>query len=219
MAEEAPSTHLKAANPIEPSDPQPIAKPKLLIGEGKDEVEFFRALLRKLEIGDLQVEEYAGRTNLRRYLEVLSNRPGFQQLCSLGVTRDADKSAKSAFQSVCDGLRSFGLPVPERPNRPVHGPPKTAVFIFPGRRTKGMLEDLCLAAVAEDKAMPCVDEYFRCASRKAHRKPKNPAKARVQAWLASQPNSDLQLGIAAQQGIWNWENPAFEDLKSFLRSL
>lgn len=38
-----------------------ISQPKLLVGEGRDEVRFFEALLRYLKISDIQVAEYGGK--------------------------------------------------------------------------------------------------------------------------------------------------------------
>ncbi len=49
-----------------PSQPMPIAKPILLLGEGKDEVGFFEALLEDLQRSDIQVEDYQGKDKLPR---------------------------------------------------------------------------------------------------------------------------------------------------------
>jgi len=44
------------------STPQVLSKHKLLIGEGKEEVDFFTAFLAHLNISDIQVEQYGART-------------------------------------------------------------------------------------------------------------------------------------------------------------
>ena len=82
-----------------------------------------------------------------------------------------------------------------------------------------MLEDLCLAGVQADPAMPCVPEFFDCVQRRANRQPNNLAKARVHAWLASQVEPDKRLGEAAEAGYWPWASPAFAPLTSLLRVL
>jgi hypothetical protein len=51
------------------------------------------------------------------------------------------------------------------------------------------------------------------------RKPDNFAKARVQTWLASQPEPDNRLGLAAQKKYWPSDAPAFQPLIAFLRLL
>ncbi len=43
------------------NQPQTISQPKLLLGEGKDEVLFFSALLKHLQIKDIQVVQYGGK--------------------------------------------------------------------------------------------------------------------------------------------------------------
>jgi hypothetical protein len=43
------------------STPQALSKPKLLIGEGKEEVDFFTAFLNHLNISNVQVEQYGGK--------------------------------------------------------------------------------------------------------------------------------------------------------------
>ncbi len=97
------------------STPQALSKPKLLIGEGKEEVDFFTAFLNHLNISNVQVEQYGGKQGLPRYLRTLVVRPGYLNVVSLGITRDADNSAQSAFESVCSSLHRASLPVPSQP--------------------------------------------------------------------------------------------------------
>lgn len=202
-----------------PDKPREITQPKLLIGEGQEEVRFFNAFLKHLDRQDVQVENYSGKYQLRTRLKALLTRPGFSQVVTLCIVRDADNSAASAFQSVCDALRNAGLAVPERPSQMAGGSPEVGVLILPGGERPGMLEDLCLDAVQADFAMLCVDRYFQCLSEKNHRQPNNLAKARVHAWLASQVEPDLRLGEAAEKGYWPWNAPAFGALKTFLLAL
>jgi hypothetical protein len=117
--------------------PKGISKPKLLIGEGWEEVRFFGALLNHLNLSDIQVEEYGGKNNLQRYLKTLPNRGGYRQLVSLGVTRDADDDATNAFRSVCGALGSVGLAAPDAPGQFAGGNPRTGVFILPDGQTLG----------------------------------------------------------------------------------
>ena len=62
--------------PIVESIPLELDKPKLLIGEGKDEIQIFTAMLRHLGIDDIKVEDYGGKTKLPDYLDALKLRPG-----------------------------------------------------------------------------------------------------------------------------------------------
>jgi hypothetical protein len=207
-----------AANPLSPSTPQPISQRKILLGEGSEEVFFFIALLKHLNIADVQVEHYGGKNNLRNFLATLLRRPGFSNLVSVAVTRDADDDAKAAFQSVNSALDSVSLSKPNASGVFTSGQPRVGVFILPDGQANGMLEDLCLASVIADIAMPCVDQFFLCVEN-AGRKPNNLSKARTRAWLASQIQPDKRLGEAAQAGYWDFNHPAFDPLKQFLQQL
>ncbi|MFK0733035.1 MAG: DUF3226 domain-containing protein [Gloeotrichia echinulata GP01] len=203
------------------SKSQQLSQPKLLIGEGSEEVLFFNALLNHLNIVDVQVEQYGGKQGLGSYLKQLFLRPGYREIISLGITRDADDSAKSAFDSVCAYLRNANLTLPSHPQEIVGNIPKISVLILPDYQDSGMLEDVCLEAVKTDPSIQCVNDYFQCVYTTTGRepKPKDIAKARIRAWLSSQIEPDKRLGEAAKAGYLSWDNPAFNGLKQFLQAL
>lgn len=203
-----------AAKPGAPPRPQPIGKPRLLIGEGREEVFFFEALLRHLNRDDIAVEQYGGKANLRRYLRTVARSPDFPLLRSLGVTRDADDDPAGAMQSVTGALSAAGLTTTQASP----GPLAVRVFILPAPGQPGMLEDLCWEAVLGDRAAPCVDEFLACVKR-AGREPQPLAKAQIHAWLASKERPDLRLGEAAGQGYWPFDHGAFDAISAFIRSL
>lgn len=164
-----------------------ITKPKLLLVEGKDEIELFGKLLADLGLVDVEVRDIMGKTKFRKNIEALPRFSGFSEVTSVGIVTDADKQPKGAFDSICDALEAAGLPRPTTPLQPVGDAPQVAIMILPGGGTPGMLEDLCLESVADDPAMPCVEEYFRCLEERLEAEvfPGNPSKARVRAFLAS----------------------------------
>ena len=203
-----------------PPAPLVITKQKLLLGEGVDEVRFFNALLKHMGISDIQVEQHGGKNNLSPYLKTLATpAPGFSAVVSLAVTRDADADPTAAFQSVSYALQAAGLSAPAAHGLNAGANPKVHVFILPDGINPGMLEDLCLAAVAGDLAYPCVDDYFRCVLATATRQPNNKAKAALHAWLASQAVPDKRIGEAAEANYWPWHDPAFLPLIQFLQAL
>lgn len=205
-------------NPLTPSEPQALIKAKLLVGEGKEEVNFFEALLRYSNVADVQLEQCGGKTRLSNYIATLPKRPGFANLVAIAITRDADHDAEAAFQSVCTALENAQLITPQTSGSFGAGNPKVGVFILPDCQNRGMLEDLCLASVTADPAMTCVDDFIRCVENTG-RQPDNLAKARVHAWLASHIVPDKRLGEAALAGYWDWDSPAFDLLKQFLHQL
>lgn len=206
--------------------PYEIILPKQLFVEGRDDEEFFKALLHKMGLTeDVQVSNYGGANNLLNFLRAVLSTPGpqgllFQEFISLGITRDAEAGDPAdAFRSVCSALNKVGLAVPSRIEELVGSKPKVGVLILPDANTKGMLEDLCLRSIASHPAMRCVEEYFNCLKQQLVSLPGNMPKAQVQAFLASRFEYASNLGVAAQKGYWPWDNPAFEHIKRFLESL
>lgn len=186
----------------------------LLVVEGKDEELFLGEFVKFLALKDLQVMPVGGKTKMRRDLGAVVDLPGFTDVESIGILRDADADPKAAFQSVRDVLKNLRLPVPNQPLTPAGRNPRVSVMIAPGAEEPGMLESLCLEAGAENPAMPCVDEYFKCLPTQ----PLNLPKARLQVFLASvDPNK--RLGELAQGGYWDWNHAAFAALKAFLQQI
>jgi hypothetical protein len=200
--------------------PRPILHAKQLLVEGRSPELFCEALVQWLNLADVQLQNFGGITDLPGFLRVLRNEPGFaMQVASLGIIRDAEANSTGAFQSVCSALRGASLPEPPQPLAVAPGPPAVSVFILPDCSGADMLEDLCLQALSGDLAMPCVDEFFACLQRQAVPLPTVMPKALLQAFLASRPRSDMQLGRAAQAGYFPWACPVFDMLKQFLQAL
>lgn len=99
--------------------PKPITTPVQLVVEGEDAANFFKALLREMNLTTVQVQNFGGVTELRSFLKLLRDAPNFwANVTSIGIVRDAETDPKAAFQSVCGALRHAGLPVPQQPAMP-----------------------------------------------------------------------------------------------------
>lgn len=83
---------------------------------------------------------------------------------------------------------------------------------------RGALEDLCLAAVAGDPAMACVEGYFECLDSRGML-PRQISKGKLHAFLASRETPGRRLGEAAKAGDWPWDSDAFDGVKAFLRTV
>ena len=198
--------------------PVPGERRQLLV-EGREEVLFFGAFLRELEINEVQIRNCGGKDNLGPMLLEIAESPEFHSLQSIGIVRDADTNVAGAFQSVQSALRNAGLQFPRRLLLPTSNTPKISVFIMPDNANNGALEQLCLTVLADDVAMPCVEEFLQCVNVHAPAQPQDQAKARIHAFLASREDPELRLGEAAQRGYIPWNHPAFADLAQFLRNL
>jgi hypothetical protein len=198
----------------------PISYSKVLVVEGMTPFQFFKALLRHIGLLNvIEIRNFGGVTDFSVFLEALVATPGFDNVESLGVVRDAEEDANGAFASVCDSLRRAGLDEPARPLAITTGKPNVSVFILPDCVTPGMIETLCMQAVEEDPSIPCIEAYMECIARELSEIPSPIDKARVQAFLASRERPGLQLGEAAHAGYLPWDKPAFDQLKQFLRAL
>ncbi len=236
-----------------------ITKPKLLLVEGKDEVELFDKLLTDLGLVEVEIRDIMGKTKFRKNIEGLPKITGFGEVTSVGIVTDADKQPQGTFDSICNALEAAGLPRPTAPLQPIGDDLQVAVMILPGDGREGMLEDLCLESVADDPAMSCLEDHFRCLEEQleastfpgnlskarvraflasmewleeAHFEylqehwgehlselPDAPSVAKVHAFLASRYKPDLDLGIAAKEGYWQLDHPAFAQVKQFLSTL
>jgi hypothetical protein len=189
-----------------------IVKPKLLIGEGKEEVRFFESLLRSLGIGDVQVTDYAGKEKLRAFLITLPRIPGFAGLGTLGITRDADDNPGAAADSIRIAVTAGNLPAELR----------VSTYVMPQQDAQGALENLCIETISGLPIAECIERYLLCAEEaglKYDRAIASGAKARIQAWLSVQERPGLRLGEAAEAGIIDWNSRCFDGLKEFLASL
>ena len=190
--------------------------------EGQDDRRFFEALLKHYGIPDFQVLQIAGASNLSRRLDALRSAEEFGTVTALGVVRDANGNRDGAFQSVHDALRAAGFPVPSKPLVLADGQPRVSVMIMPPDEVKAgrMLEDLCLAAVADDPAIQCVDEYFKCLDQQGISQNEIVIpKARLHAFLASRERPGLRLGEAADKNEIPLKSPVFKPVTDFLRQL
>jgi hypothetical protein len=198
-----------------------IEKEKLLIVEGRDEEEFFGALLENLEIYDIQVAAVGGKTKIKPNLKALKiTDPMFDRITSLGIIRDADDNHQNAFRSIQDALNAADLPCPKRPLISTKSSPKVSVMILPPGVSRGALEDVCLGSVQTDPAISCVDAYFDCLDANGNGRPeKDFNKAKTRVFLSSRKEPTLKLGEGAKKGYWPFNAVEFDGLKKFLGSL
>lgn len=209
-------------------DPAPIKSKKLLAVEGKDEENFFGALLRHINITDFDIRRVGGKDQFKNKLPALKNVSGFLNadgspfVTHLAIIRDENDD--NAFASVTNILKKEGFTPIKKHGQFSKGNPKVGVFIMPGETLKGtMLEDLCLKSVENHPAMRCVNEFACCVSA-LKTIPKNISKAKVQVFkaqifLAAQPETVDSVGLGAQKQYWDFDSPALDELKQFLSNL
>ena len=185
-------------------------------------------VLERLDPSDAEISNFGGVTELHNFLGAFWNAPRARTTIeAIGIVRDAESSAsdtetaaEAAFKSAHAAISASGLNPPERPLQVVGEKPRIGILILPPGKPEGMLEDVCLDAVQDDPALPCVDEYIECVKRSVPNwRGHNRKKASVQAFLASRPEPGLKLGEGARLGYWNWSHEAYRPIEKFIRDL
>nr|VFJ47129.1 MAG: hypothetical protein BECKDK2373C_GA0170839_101719 [Candidatus Kentron sp. DK]VFJ61039.1 MAG: hypothetical protein BECKDK2373B_GA0170837_109716 [Candidatus Kentron sp. DK] len=199
----------------------------LLAVEGKDERNFFEAMLQHMGIRGVQLIDIGGKDKFKAKFPTLYNLSEFQKVRSIGFIRDAeDKKADAAFSSIRSILEKYALPTPDVANPIIDGKNqgkniRIGVFIMPDNVDSGMLEDLCLESVRAEPVFDCVERYMDCcrSTLPEDEKPRNFAKEKVQTYLAARKEIKNSLGLGAKASYWNFEHDCFGDVKGFLRAL
>ncbi|MGB4705172.1 MAG: DUF3226 domain-containing protein [Candidatus Saccharicenans sp.] len=205
--------------------PRTFEKPYLLVVEGKDDADFFEAFLKALsreiqEIKDkFDIFYIEGKKKLPKALEAIKQTPGFNKVDALIIIEDSNSSPDSTLQSIKDSLKKAGLPIPRKATEPSGKKPKVMILLLPDTNKQGMLEDLCLESVKNDPAVNCMENYFNCLKSKGIKIKVSFSKAKCLAFLASRPKVPKNIGIAAHQGVWPFDSPAFDKIKDAIRKI
>jgi hypothetical protein len=192
-----------------------IVARKIIGVEGKDDRRFLEALLRILEIIDVQILEFEGKSNFRTQILALKNTPGFSTISICAFIRDADENPpEAAFRSITDALLNAGLTPPDLDQTFTAGNPRVGIFIMPGNGASGAIEDLCLESIKDEDAFDCVNFYFDCLGTI----PTNESKAKTLCYLSGKEPYANSLGYGALKGHWDFSNNSFDAIKAFLRN-
>lgn len=195
----------------------------LLLVEGRDEVNLFEKFIEHCLDDDtqrVQVLEAGGKDQFRKRLALIETAARTRPtLRAIGVVRDADDSARSSFQSVCDGLRNVGYQPPGAHGEFSNAELPIGVFIVPDGSRGGAIETLCRESVRAESVANCVDEYLACLTRHAALRSRNEDKTFTHAYLAALEDPTARVGEGARQGVWDFQSPAFESLSRFIRAL
>lgn len=201
-----------------------IARPALLIVEGKDEAGFINALIRSLGLPMPQIESIDGNEKFKPEFSAFWYSGDNSIVKKLGIIRDAEKNqAGSAHTSVCATLKSLGIPIPRNPGEILNsGDMKIGTFIMPNNENAGMLETLCLTSIENDAVSKCIDKYFECFSSQIdpnYYKKINKPKAKILAYLATKFPYSNSIDIASQKGHFDFSNSVFNDIKKFINDI
>jgi len=208
-----------------------LRRDKVLLVEGKDEANFFHALLEHQQLNDVQVIEIGGKDKFKSEFPAFITSPGFDNVKIYSIIRDADENVNSTFQSIKNILQKYNQPIPNKIEEfAEQGNKKVGIFIMPGNKAEGMLEDLCLNTVSDHPIIPCIDSYIECMEERLTLEktsikeatkfdlPRNISKAKAHIFISSMPELVNSVGLAALKGYWSLVHPSLNELKEFLNN-
>ena len=198
-----------------------IVADRLLLVEGRDEVNLFGALTRH-RFGEerqqkIQVIDAGGRDRFPSNLNAIALVT--RSVRAIGVVRDADDDAGGAFLSICDHLRNAGYEPPTAHGGFSDSAPTVGVFIVPDGNTPGAIETLCKRSREGNAVSGCVEDYMSCLDGRGAMRSGNRDKTFAHAYLAAMDDPVARVGEGALRGAWDFDSDAFADLSAFLRQL
>jgi hypothetical protein len=197
--------------------PNAIESETLLLVEGNDHRNFFEAFRDHLAIPEMQIENYGGVSQLSGVLAAYASSREFGTVRRLGIVRDAESSAVSAFQSVRSALHRANLALPERIGAVATGDPMVGVLVLPDDGP-GMLETVLARCFAETREDDCIERFFQCVKADG-RTILRSEKARTCAYLATTRDPHVSVGVAAKKGVWDFKHDGFSNVREFLSRL
>ena len=197
-----------------------ILQDRLLLVEGRDESHLFEKLIETCFSDDkpwIQVMDIGGKTMLGRNLKTVAlSRPSLR---SIGIVRDADASSSDSFKSVRDSVQQAGYTPPPAHAEFSDASPAIGIFIVPDGNEPGAIETICRRSVQDDEISQCVDAYMECLAIHNALKSTIPDKTFTHAYLAATHDPVARVGEGALQGVWDFQSPAFANLRQFIHDL
>lgn len=197
----------------------------LLLVEGIDEVRFFCKLIENRVEDEsiratIQLIDAGGRDRFRnRFRAISTSLMERRDVNAIGIVRDADNSASSAFQSVRDSVSAVGYMPPSGHGVYSNSYPSIGIFIAPDGSNSGAIETLIRRSVDGSPAAECVSDYLECMEAHNSLLSRSHDKSFVHAYLSSMRDPMARVGEAAEQGVWDFNSSVFDSVSQFVSNL
>jgi hypothetical protein len=214
----------------------------VLLVEGQGDVDFFEALLRKMQLLekiDIRPPKSYGETtntvsHFPRLMNLILKRIQQDEIQHFGIIADADYTGGGGFQNrwnqITSPLKEYGYRIPEKPPKLAYsgsifrhpdGLSPVGLWLMPDHKHNGMLEDLIESAINEKekdlllkKAKNCLEELPVKLFSDYHR-----TKARIYTWLAWQKRPGQTLDVTVNGNLINLESLEMKGFISWLHNV
>ena len=169
--------------------------------------------------------DFGGNEELHNQLSVLKLTPGFANVESLLIMRDAERNAEGAIKQISASLGKVNLPVPEGPGVWVSqgGKLKVGYLLFPDCNNiakEGTLEDLCLSILKQSDYIKVLEEIRRflvLLKQNCQREFSHEFKTRLHTYFSvTDKFVGMKIGEAAEAQAFDWNHDKVSFFKSFL---
>jgi hypothetical protein len=205
-----------------------IERPKMILVEGVDDLNFIAHFLKYQNIENVQILNIGGEGNFEEQLEVIYLQNSSNILNSLAIFRDADgKEPLKVFNDLAKIVTKIGWTCPKIIESFSKGTPKIGIFIIPNKEEGGTLEHLFLKTVEDSPYLTCVGDFYSEIEVIRERleinikgiKDNREAKIKAASLLLTTKRYDTRVGLAAENGYWNLDHPCLDSIKQFLSKL
>ncbi|MFA5957306.1 DUF3226 domain-containing protein [Hyphomicrobium sp.] len=159
---------------------EPLTTQRLLLCEGVEDAQFFRALIRIRNLGAFDVrwvKDVGGTAGISGFKDALIGSvalSNFRKIKHVCLIADCDNHYGEAFKNIkkqiveanSDQTVEARFPVPDAPYKLANGSPLLTVLMVPSANKKGALESLIIEAMRDlkffQKALTCAAEALTC---------------------------------------------------------
>lgn len=214
-----------------PKEAKDLPRPFLVVCEGMSDVRFVGSLLERLTVTNCVVgcpsREGLGKGSgfeaLPAYLLAIRGiTKGKQNFRGILVMVDANDKPDQRLTTIQTALSDAGFPAPTKGFAIEGNPFRVAIFLIPGAKKNGTLDDLLLEAALKKKPemQACLDAFCNCTGNVKSWKPNQQSKMRLSALVAACCQGNPWASAAI---IWSEDdNPVpidsecFADIAKFL---
>ncbi len=219
-----------------------IAKTSVLLVECQADIDFFEALLRKLNLLE-KVEikpprDFGQKTNtvshFPKLIDLLIKRLSTSEVRRLGIVADADYVIGGGFEQrwkqLTGCLKKYDYRIPQRPPAlPYSGSifqhaelPPVGLWLMPDHKSNGMLEDLIYQTIKSDENQKkLLDTAETCVNKLPVRlfSPYHKTKAIIYSWLAWQKRPGQTLDVTVNGDLTDLESEEMQGIIKWLRKV